>query len=426
MRNRNSKRVCAFLAMAALGGTAHALGLPGGLGGVPLPNPGSLVGGVRNDLGDTFGTVNAVRRDLVGRPVVRSSTFDSDDHGARVVRHEVLAIAPRAESLNAAKAQGFEIVRNDTLSALGLAVVVLRSPSGMSASAAVKALRASDPAGTYEFDHIYDPSGETVGNTAAHAAPALSFGRIGIVDGGIDLKHSAFEGANILTFNAASKANVPTAHGTAVASLLVGSHERWRGAAREARLFAADVFGGQPDGGSAAAIARGLAWLAENNVAVINVSLSGPKNALVGAAIRALIARGHIVVAAVGNDGPAVGVSYPAAYDGVVAVTSVDGSGKIQLDANRGPEVMFSAPGVEVPAAKPGSGFARMTGTSFAAPIVAANFAALLARPDVKAASAARARLESLALDLGAPGRDPVYGFGELEAPGPVAESLVR
>ena len=87
---------------------------------------------------------------------------------------------------------------------------------------------------------------------------------------------------------------------------------------------------------------------------------------------------------------------------------------------------MFCAQGVEVPAAKPGNGFARMTGTSFATPIVAANFAALLARPNVKAANAARAKLEGVALDLGTPGRDPVYGFGELDAPEPVAESLAR
>lgn len=414
-----------LLVLLALGGRADALPVGGGGIGGLIPDLRPVTRGVERTVSNTADTV---RRDLVGRPVVSPTTFDHDDNGARVVRREVLAIAPSDASLAAARAQGFDVVRTDTLAPLGLAVVVLRSPSGLSARDAVKALRNADPSGTYEFDHLYDPSGDVSEKpaSASHAVPALTSGSVGIVDGGIDLKQDAFDGASIMTFNAASKTNMPTAHGTAVASLLVGSHGRWHGAAREAKLYAADVFGGQPDGGSADAIARGLAWLAQNNVPVINVSLSGPKNALVDAAIKALVARGHIVVAAVGNDGPAVAVSYPAAYDGVVAVTSVDGGGKIQLDANRGPQVMFAAEGVDVPAAKPGSGFAKLTGTSFAAPVVAANFAALLAKPDAKAAAAAKTRLEGLALDLGAPGRDPVYGFGELQAPAPVTESSVH
>lgn len=428
MKKLENGGVLAVLVLLALAGRANALplggGLPGGIGGL-IPDVRPVTRGVAQTASNT---VDTVRRDLVGRPVVSPATFDRDDNGARVVRREVLAIAPSAASLATAKAQGFDVVRTDTLAPLGLAVVVLRSPSDLSASDAVKTLRNADPAGTYEFDHLYDPSGEMAEKpaSASHAVPALTFGRVGIADGGIDLKQSAFEDASITTFNAASKTNVPTAHGTAVASLLVGSHGRWRGAAHEAKLYAADVFGGQADGGSADAIARGLAWLAQNDVPVINVSLSGPKNALVGAAIKALIARGHIVVAAVGNDGPAVAVSYPAAYDGVVAVTSVDSNGKIQLDANRGPQVMFAAEGVDVPAAKPGSGFAKLTGTSFAAPVVAANFAALLAEPNVKAAMAAKTKLEGLALDLGVPGRDPVYGYGELTAPAPVTESSVH
>jgi subtilisin family serine protease len=59
-----------------------------------------------------------------------------------------------------------------------------------------------------------------------------------------------------------------------------------------------------------------------------------------------------------------------------------------------------------------GGGYVAARGTSFAAPIVAGLLAQDLAQPDPQAAAAALARLEQGALDLGAPGRDDVFGFG--------------
>ena len=57
---------------------------------------------------------------------------------------------------------------------------------------------------------------------------------------------------------------------------------------------------------------------------MINVSLVGPRNALLERVVASLVSRGHLIVAAVGNDGPAAPPLYPAAYDGVVGVTAVD------------------------------------------------------------------------------------------------------
>jgi subtilisin family serine protease len=56
--------------------------------------------------------------------------------------------------------------------------------------------------------------------------------------------------------------------------------------------------------------------------------------------------------------------------------------------------------------------FVPLRGTSFAAPLVAAELAARLAAPDPSQASRAVAALAQAAIDLGAPGRDPIYGFG--------------
>ena len=206
-------------------------------------------------------------------------------------------------------------------------------------------------------------------------------------------------------------------HDTAVASLLVAEGESVKGVLPGATLYAADVYGGKGTGGSAEAITQGLVWVADKGATVINVSLVGPPNRTLEIVIKALIARGHVIVAAVGNDGPARPVEYPAAYDGVVAVTSVDVDRRIQIDANRGSEIAFSARGVDVPVAALNKSYGTATGTSFAAPFVAARFALLVAKPDAAGASRAQQSLQAEAVDLGAPGRDPIFGYGYVGIP---------
>jgi len=156
--------------------------------------------------------------------------------------------------------------------------------------------------------------------------------------------------------------------------------------------------------------------MAREQAAVINISLVGPPNRALETALRALISRGHVIVAAVGNDGPASPPLYPAAYPGVVGVTAVDVRKQVLPEAVRGPQVVFSAPGAEMAVAASGeSGFSRARGTSFAAPLVAGLLAVAYdasggIRPDASQRAIDALVLE--ALDLGAPGRDPIYGHG--------------
>ena len=139
----------------------------------------------------------------------------------------------------------------------------------------------------------------------------------------------------------------------------------------------------------------------------------GPPNRLLELAVRRAAAKGMLLVAAVGNDGPAAAPLYPAAYPDVIGVTAVDAAGQVLPEAGRGPHVAFAAPGADIAAAgfAPG-GYARARGTSFAAPLVAGLLAAALHEPDAAAAGLAVAALARSAQDRGAPGRDPVYGHG--------------
>jgi subtilisin family serine protease len=96
----------------------------------------------------------------------------------------------------------------------------------------------------------------------------------------------------------------------------------------------------------------------------------------------------------------------------VVGVTAVDARQHVLVEAERGPQVKFAAPGADLAAAALPHGYALVRGTSFAAPIVAGLLARELPAPDVAGAQAAVATLAQRALDLGSPGLDPVYGYG--------------
>jgi subtilisin family serine protease len=231
---------------------------------------------------------------------------------------------------------------------------------------------------------------------------------MGLVDGSVAASRPALTDARLTQRAFAPGGARTTAHATAVASLMVGA----RGIAPGAALEVADVYGPTAGGGSAEAIAAGLAWLARERVPVISISLVGPPNLLLGAAVQALVARGHLVVAAVGNDGPAAPPLYPAAYPGVIAVTGVDARRRVLPEAGRGSHVDFAAPGADITAAGLSGGFVTVRGTSFAAPLVAAQLARLLPAPDPAGAKAAVEALGRQAVDLGPPGQDPIYGRG--------------
>jgi subtilisin family serine protease len=342
---------------------------------------------------------------------------EPDPNGAPIIRNEVLMFSP-LDAARAAPAAGFTLARELTLDGLDARIVVLRVPAGVSTARALMQLQRLDPQGVYDFNHIYMDSGRTAtampsfandGPPSKDAAGARV--KLGLIDGGVAITHAVFHDVPVHQHGCAER-SVPSLHGTAVASLMVGSSERFHGAAPGAELYAADVYCGLPTGGAADAVAEAFAWLAREQVPVINVSLVGPPNLMLENVVRRVIAQGCIVVAAVGNDGPAAPPLYPASYAGVVGVTAVDGRDRVLPEAARGSQVAFAAPGADMAAASESPAFAIVRGTSFAAPIVAGLLAARPRALDQAAAADAISELARRAVDLGAPGLDPVYGNG--------------
>ncbi len=241
---------------------------------------------------------------------------------------------------------------------------------------------------------------------------------IGMIDTRLDQGHEALQNARLIEqdFVRVDRPR-PNQHGTAIASLLVGKSETYVGFLPSADLYAASVFFVTSTGSSSAttdSLVSGLAWLVEADVDVINMSLSGPPNAILERAVARVQAQGKVLVAAVGNDGPMASPRYPAAYDGVIGVTAISESNTAFRLAGRGNHVDFSAPGVGVPHAAQDNTYDISSGTSFAAPYVTASYALAL---EALTRDAAYNVLAVTAKDLGPIGFDPIYGHGLIRPP---------
>lgn len=172
-------------------------------------------------------------------------------------------------------------------------------------------------------------------------------------------------------------------HGTHVASVVAALRNGVgvSGVAPQARILPVRVLDAQGDG-VYSAVARGIRYAADMGADVINLSLGGGASELVLAAIRYAAEKGAVVVMAAGNDGQS-SPSYPAAYAAElgIAVGAVDAEGDMAAFSNRagGSRLDYvTAPGVRVLGAYLNGGYARMSGTSMAAPHVAGIAALVL------------------------------------------------
>jgi len=339
--------------------------------------------------------------------------IEADPNGEPIVRGEILVSAASDTAIAQLRSRGFVLEREQVIASTDIRLLVFKTPPGMVTRKALQELRNADPNGLYDYNHIYlesgsgaPPEGEGAPNADARASgPTPRAGiHVGLIDSGVDATHPAFSESLVHRWGCGGTLH-PDAHGTAVASILA-AHAR-------AAIYAADVYCGTPTGGSIDALAAAFDWLAGERIAVINVSLVGPKNALLERIVGSLIERGYLIVAAVGNDGPAAPPLYPAAYPNVVGVTGVDAHRRVLLEAERGPQVMFAALGADLEAADLKHHYVAVRGTSYAAPTVAALLAPSLSLPDRQAALAAIEQLAQSAVHLGvSPGRDLTYGFG--------------
>lgn len=384
---------------------------------VHVPQVGGPVGGVVDSLDGALEGLDESLRGEAGRLLnLRQRTLDRlfrqnrdvierDARGDLARRGELLVLGVTAEDRAAIDDAGFRILSTETIEGVELQVSRLAIPTDMSLPEAEK-LAVDLGIGTeVSADSLHFQSGSVEPGlplplSSALAPIALQGPAIGTAVGVID---SAPGGgvATMATKGFAAGAPKPANHGSAIASLLLG--------AGVSRLRVADVYGADPAGGSALAIAKALGWLVASGSKVVTISLVGPRNAVVEKAVAAAREKGALIVAAVGNDGPAAPPAYPASYPGVIAVTGVDGRGRALIEAGRALNLDYAAPGADVYALDARGKRMKWRGTSFAAPLAAARLAAALQGPGNW-----RSRLDAEAKDLGKKGPDATYGRGLL------------
>lgn len=210
-------------------------------------------------------------------------------------------------------------------------------------------------------------------------------------------------------------------HGTHIAGIIGAKNnaEGVVGVAPDVQLYAVKAID-YTGSGYLSDVVSGIDWAITNHMDIINLSLASTTDSdTLHQIVDQAYNSGILVVAAAGNDGAGAtdDVEYPAKYDSVIAVGAVDSSNQIAPFSSTGPEVEVTAPGVSVYSTYLNGGYATMSGTSMATPFVVGDLALWKQANPTLSTSQLRSLLDQHVLDLGAAGRDSLYGFGVVQAP---------
>lgn len=344
---------------------------------------------------------------------------ESDDAGHPYREGELVIMSDDAGLLARAEALGFGIIEVRDLTSIGSLVARLRRPEGVSSREALDLLRSREPDSPSGYNYIYQAAGDTPeapDEQQVTVIPKSKGGpRIGVIDG--------FSAEAVGDWKVERLVDKPAlvGHGETVTGILLRDlSEVYQ--VRPQQMLLLDVMRehGRTGAADVSALVVAFDHLVTAKVDVANLSLAGPDHPALRRAVSQSVKQGTVIVAAVGNAGPAAPPAFPAAYDGVVGVAAVDSSGRPYLYSGRGPHVDIAALGIE---ASPDGLAGELAGTSYAAPHVTAMLAG--ARNHNQSASV-DALLAAFATDVGEPGRDQVYGLGILTLSPQVDVALAR
>ncbi|MDP4086531.1 MAG: S8 family serine peptidase [Bacillota bacterium] len=211
-------------------------------------------------------------------------------------------------------------------------------------------------------------------------------------------------------------------HGTHVAGIIAAKNNGIGivGVAPDAQLYAVKVLNQNGEGLTSDIIA-GIDWAITNKMDIVNLSLGSPEDsALLQATINRAYDAGILVVAAAGNDGNSSGtgdtVDFPAKYDKAIAVAATDSQNQRASFSSTGNEIDFAAPGVDILSTVLDNQYASYSGTSMATPFVTGDLALLKEEYPTASNQELIDQLKKNAIDLGAPGHDPLYGYGFIQS----------
>lgn len=183
-------------------------------------------------------------------------------------------------------------------------------------------------------------------------AAALGTVQVAIVDSGIDVNHPEFRDRLLAGYNYLAPGAAPVddyGHGTHVAGLIgavANNATGIAGVAPKVKIDARKVLNSQGSG-TISNVAKAIRDAVDGGATIINLSLeSSSSSPVLEAAVEYAASKGALLIAAAGNLSASV-VSYPAAYDEVIAVAATNYNDKHVTYSNSGPQIEFAAPGGE-------------------------------------------------------------------------------
>ena len=254
----------------------------------------------------------------------------SPSRDQEAVADEVVALVTGENTDIAALARANNLtVRSSSRSALlGGTIVRFGINDGRSPSIVTSTLQANRGIDLPAPNHIYQLQGN-IYDEARYAPRKIGLDSnasvlagkgvlIGVIDTAIDPEHPDLKDAIAGQFDALPDQPISNrSHGTAVAGLIAG-RSMIKGVAPKARLLVARAFddGGSFDNKKASAtsfqLLTALDWMVTKGARIINMSFSGPRNALMTKALANAARKNILLIAAAGNNGPQAPASYPA------------------------------------------------------------------------------------------------------------------
>lgn len=259
--------------------------------------------------------------------------------------------------------------------------------------------------------------------------------KVGVIDTGLDYNHpdlaGLYQGGWDFVNNDADPFD-DNFHGTHVTGTIAAQENGVGvvGVAPDVEIYALKGFNAAGSGQTSDLIAA-VDWTTTNNMDVVNNSWGGGGSTTLEAAFDASRDAGVIHVCAAGNNFGWFGVSAPAKYSSTYAISAIDSSGRIAAFSDRGRQIDFAAPGVNVNSTNLGGGYRTADGTSMASPHAAGVVALVLAHGNLTDQDGdgvlfgeVRTRMAKVAIETGTPGKDDLYGWGIVNAPGSIVEPM--
>lgn len=243
---------------------------------------------------------------------------------------------------------------------------------------------------------------------------------VGVIDTGVDRNHEILKSQVIDAADFTGSSSGPAdrnGHGTHCCGTVAGSNAEI-GVAPGAKLVAGK---GLSDGGSGGGrgIAAAMHWCVERGATILSMSLgSSSPDPLIQEAAIALAAKGIWIIAAAGNSGGGTpNVDFPGRFPETISVAALDQNLRVASFSSAGAKIDAAGAGVGIVSAKPGGGYATMSGTSMATPFVAGLLAAYRSglvqrKRTIPNVADLRKKLASHSLDVGDPGVDRRTGPG--------------